>query len=118
MIDLTEERIKLTQFDNNPRINRTPKLTDVTEVVLTLDELDNTNNLENGKPSNTLLMYHVTACDNSMHFEPVTPLYNQLRNREFASLNLRITHMKNNIITDGPATTVVLHIQQFFCLIL
>ena len=37
------------------------KLEGIMEVILTLDELDNTNNLEDRKPSNTLFMYHVTA---------------------------------------------------------
>ena len=45
-----------------------------------------------------------------MHFEPQTPQYRKLENGEFTSLNLRITDQKNNIITDGPQVTVVLHI--------
>ena len=80
-------------------------------MVLNLNELDNSNNLESRKSSNTLLTYHVTAYDDSTHFEPYTPLYKKLKNEEIVSLTLRIKHMKNNIVTDGPATTVVLHIQ-------
>ena len=87
-------------------------------MILTLDELDNSNNLENGKPSNTLLTYHVTGSEEFTGLEPSTPQYKRLKNREFASLTLRITHMKNNIMTDGPARTVVLHIWQFFSLML
>ena len=56
-------------------------------------------------------MYHVTAYEDSTHFEPYTPQYKKLKNGELVSLALRITHMKNNIITDGPATTVVHRIQ-------
>ena len=104
-----EGKIELTQFENE-RI-RTNKLEAITEMVLNLDELDNVNNRENGKPSNTLFTYHVTAYDDSTtHFEPYTPQYKKLKNGELVSLALRITHMKNNIITDDPATTVVLHI--------
>ena len=84
-------------------------------MVLNLDELDNTNNLENGKPSNTLLTYHVTTYNDSTHFEPYTPQHKKLKNGEIVSLlkngeTLRIKHTKNNTITDSSATTVVLHI--------
>ena len=83
-------------------------------MVLNLDELDNANNLENGtEPSNTLLTYHVTAYDDSTHFVPYIPQYKKLQNGEIVSLALRITQMKNNIITDVPEVTVVLHIRQF-----
>ena len=46
-----------------------------------------------------------------MRFEPQTPQYKKLKNGEFTSLNLRITDQNNNIITDGPQVTVVLHIR-------
>ena len=56
LIDFVEGKIKLTKFDENPRIKRTNnKLAGITEMVLNLDELDNTNNLGNGKPGNTFL---------------------------------------------------------------
>ena len=80
------------------------------EVVLNLDELDNTDNLENGKPRDTLFTYHVAAYDDYTHFEPYTPQYKKLKNGELVSLALKITHMKNKVMTDGLATTVVLHI--------
>ena len=44
------------------------------------------------------------------HFEPQTPQYRKLKKGEFTSLTLRITDQNNNIITDGPQVTVVLHI--------
>ena len=50
LIDLVEGKIKLTQFDKDPRIKRTNKLEGIMEVVLNLNELDNTNNLEDRKP--------------------------------------------------------------------
>ena len=46
-----------------------------------------------------------------MHFEPVTPQYKKLKNGTIISLSLKITDQNNNIITDGPGMTVVLHIQ-------
>ena len=44
-------------------------------------------------------------------FDPQTPQYRKLKNGEFTSLTLRITDQNNNIITDGPQVTVVLHIR-------
>ena len=75
-----------------------------------LNELDNTDNLEDGRPSNALLTYHVTANEDFTCFEPHTPQYKKLKNGEFVSLTLKITD-QNNIITDGPEVTVVLHIR-------
>ena len=46
-----------------------------------------------------------------MHFEPQTSQYRKLKNGEFTSLHLRTTDQNNNIITDGPQVTVVLHIR-------
>ena len=46
MIDLIEGKIELTQFNKNPRINGKNKLADNTEVILNLDELDNSNTSE------------------------------------------------------------------------
>ena len=111
MIDLVEGKIELTQFDKNPRINRTNKLAEVKEMVLNLNELDNTDNLEDGKLSKALLTYHMTGSEESMSLQPATPQYKKLKNKEFNFLTLRIMDQKDNIMTDGPATTVVLHIR-------
>ena len=45
------------------------------------------------------------------NFEPQNPQYKNLKNGEFTSLNLRITDQNNNVITDGPQVTVVLHVR-------
>ena len=101
-----------TKFiDDVSNVLKQNKLEGITEIVLSLDELDNTDNIENGKPSSTLLMYHVTAYDDFTNFEPCTPQYKKLKNEKFTSLTLRIKHKKNNVITNGPGTTVVLHIK-------
>ena len=81
----------------------------ITEITLNLDELDNSNNLTDERPSNELLTYHMTDDKDFMGFEPQTPQYRKLKNGEFTSLTLRITDQNNNIITDGPQVTVVLH---------
>ena len=82
------------------------------EVILTLDKLDNTNNLEDRKPSNTLLKYQATVYEEFTQFEPYTPQYKKLKNGKLVSLALKVMHKKkNNIITDGSVTTAVLHIR-------
>ena len=110
LIDLVKGKIEITQFDKDSRINRTNKLEGITEIVFNLNELDNSNNLESRTPSNTLHTYHVNVYDDSTHFEPYAPHYKKLKNEEIMSLTLRIKNMKNNIITDGTGTTVVLHV--------
>ena len=82
----------------------------ITEITLNLDELNNGDNLKDGRPSNELLNYHVTDDKDFTRFESQTPQYKKLKNGEFTSLNLRITNQNNNVITDGPQVTVVLHI--------
>ena len=78
------------------------KLKGFTEMIIYLDELNNSENLEDGKPSNTLFTYHVTDDKDFSHFEPQTPQYRKLKNGEFISLTLRIMDQAGNIITDGP----------------
>ena len=80
-------------------------------MVFNLDELDSTNNLKNGKPSYTLFTYQVTAYEDCTHFELKTPQYKKLKKGELVSFTLRMMHKNNNIITDNPVTTVVLHIR-------
>ena len=66
----------MTQIDEKKhQIIKTNKLEGITEVVFSLYELDNTNNLENGSPSYTLFMYHVTAYEDCMYLKPYTPQY-------------------------------------------
>ena len=88
------------------------KLACITEMALSLDKLNNTDNLEDERLSNILLRYHVTDCEVFMSFKPVTPQYKRLENRDFSSLILRIMDQMDNGITDGPGiTTIVLNIR-------
>ena len=89
---------------------RTDKLEKITEMVISLEELNNSDNLKDGRPSNTLFTYYVTGPEYSMHLEPRTPQYKALKNDMITSLTLKIMDQANNIIADGPGTTVVLHI--------
>ena len=101
----------ISDLDNDPQIIKTNKLAKVTDMSLKLDELDNSNNLEDGHPSNILFTYYMTGFEDFVHFEPMAPRYKKLKNGEIVSLTLRITDQNNNIITIGLGTTVVLHIQ-------
>ena len=111
LISMLEGIVELNQFEVDDQVTKTNTLKGITEITLTLDELNNSDNLKNGRPSNELLTYHVTNDKDFMCFEPQIPQYRKLKNREFTSLNLRITDQNNNIITDGPQVTVVLHIR-------
>ena len=84
------------------------KLGDVTEMVISLNELDNSDNLKDGRPSSTLFTYYVIDPIDFTNFELVRPQYKKLRNGELTSLDLRITDQNGDIIAK-PGTTVVLH---------
>ena len=95
------------------QVTKTNKLKGITEMIINLDELNNSDSLKDGRPSNKLLTYYVTSNEDFRRFEPQkTPQYRKLKNGEFASLNLRITDQNNNVITDGPQVTVVLHVRR------
>ena len=79
-------------------------------MTLSLDELDNTDNLEDGRLSNVLLTYHMDAHKDFTCFKPHTPQYKKLKSGEFTSLTLRTMDQNGNVITDGLQVTVVLHI--------
>ena len=110
MISILEGMIELTQFVNDERVIKTHKLRGITEMIINLNGLNNSDNLEDGRRSNSLLTYHVTFNEDFTQFETATPQYKKLKNEEFTSLTLRIMDQNGNIITDGPQVTVVLHI--------
>ena len=103
--------MELNQFEVDDQVTKTNKLKGITEITLNLDELNNSDNLKDGRLSNELLTYPVSCDDKDFtRFEPQTPHYRKLKNGEFTSLTLRITDQNNNIVTDGLQVTVVLHI--------
>ena len=105
----TELRVQM--IDSREDILRTNKLEKVTKLTISLNKLDNSDNLEDGQPSNTLFMYYVTGPEYSACFKPCTPQYKKLKNGTITSLTLKITDQAGNIITNGPGTAVVLHIK-------
>ena len=110
LLSMLEGIIELNQFEVDDQVTKTNKLKGVTEIILNLDELNNSDNLKDGRPSNSLLTYYVTSNEDFTHFEPQNPQYKKLKNGEFTSLNLTIMDQNNNVITDGLQVTVVLHI--------
>ena len=110
LLSMLEGIIELNQFEVDDQVIKKNKLKGITEITLNLDELNNSNNLKDGRPSNELLTYHVTSNEDFTCFEPQTPQYRKLKNGEFTSLTLRIRDQNNNVITDGPQVTVVLNI--------
>ena len=110
LLSMLEGIIELNQFEVDDQVIKMNKLKGITEMIINLNELNNSDNLKDGRPSNELLTYHVTDDKDFTHFEPDTPQCKALKNGEFTSLTLRITDQNNNIITDGPQVTVVLHI--------
>ena len=76
---LIEMELKLQMLDSHNDIQRTNKLVNGTKITISLNELDNSDNLEDGNPSNTLFTYFVTSPEYFTHFEPQSPQYKNLR---------------------------------------
>ena len=111
LLSMLEGMVELNELLVDDQVTKTNKLKGITEITLNLDELNTSDNLEDGHPSNSLLTYLVTSDGDFIHFEPQTSQYRKLKNGEFTSLTLKITDQNNNIITDGLQVTVVLHIR-------
>ena len=103
--------LKSQMLDSHNDILRTNKLERITKMIIRLNELNNSDNLEDGRPSNILFTYHVTSSECYTLFEPQSSQYKKLKNDTITSLTLAITDQTNNIITDGLETTVVLNIR-------
>ena len=83
--------LKSQMLDSRNDIQRTDKLVNGTKISITLNKLDNSDNLEDGKPSNTLFTYYVTSHQYFMLFKPQSPQYKKLKNDTITSLTLAIT---------------------------
>ena len=103
--------LKSQMLDSHNDIQRTNKLVNGTKITISLNKLDNSDNLEDGRPSNVLFTYHVISLEYFTLFEPQSPQYKKLKNDTITSLTLAITDQNNDIVTDGPEITVVLHIR-------
>ena len=103
-------KLKSQTLDSRNDIQRTNKLVNGKNITISLNELNNSDNLEDGKPSKTLFTYYVTSPEYFMHFEPQSPQHKKLKNDTITSFTLVITDQNNDIIADGLEVTVVLHI--------
>ena len=97
LISMLEGIIELQQFEVDDQVIKKNKLKGITEMTLNLDELNNSNNLKDGRPRNELLTYHMTDDKDFTHFKPQTPQYRKLKNGEFTSLtSMMITNTDND----------------------
>ena len=83
LISILEGIIELNQFEVDDQVTKMNKLKGITKITLNLDELNNSDNLKDGRPSNELLTYHVTDDKDLTCFEPQTPQYRKLKNRVY-----------------------------------
>ena len=111
LFSVLEGMVEFNKLSVDDQATKTNKLKGITEMIINLDELDNTDNLEDGRPSNSLLTHHMTSNEDFTSFELGILQYQKLKNEEFTSLTLRIMDQNNNIITDGLQVTVVLYIR-------
>ena len=65
--------LKSQMLDPRNGVSRTNKLERITKMIISLNELDYSDNLEDGRPSNVLLSYYVTSSEHYTLFEPQTP---------------------------------------------
>ena len=65
--------LKSQMLDSRNDIQSTNKLVNGTKISISLNELNNSDNLKDGQPSNVLLTYYVTSSEHYMLFEPQIP---------------------------------------------
>ena len=78
LLSVLEGMVELNKFLVDDKTN---KLKGITQMVINLDELDNNNNnLEDGRPSNSLLTYYVTFNEDFTSFKLQNLQYKKLKN--------------------------------------
>ena len=65
--------LKSQMLDSRNDIQRTNKLVNGTKISISLNELNNSDNLKDGRPRNTLFTYFVTSLEYFTHYEPQSP---------------------------------------------
>ena len=86
LLSIVEGMVELNQFEIDDQVTKINKLKGITEMSINLDELSNSDNLKDGRPSNSLLTYYVTDDKDFTHFEPQTKQYKDLKSGEFTSV--------------------------------
>ena len=79
LISMPEGIIELNQFEVDDQVTKMNKLKGITEITLNLNELNNSINLKDGRPSNELLTYHVTDDKDFTRFRPQNPSTRNLK---------------------------------------
>ena len=74
--------VELYKFLVDDQVTKMNKLEGITEMIINLDELNNTKNLKDGRPSNSLLTHHVTSNEDFLSLEPHILRYKALKNGE------------------------------------
>ena len=73
LLSMLEGIIELNQFEVDDQVAKMNKLKGITEITLNLDELNNSDNLKDGRPSNSLLTYYVTSNEDFYTFRTQKP---------------------------------------------
>ena len=89
LLSMLKGMVELNEFLVYDQVIKKNKLKGIMEITLNLDELNNGDNFKDGRPSNSLLTYHVTSNEDFMSFEPHTPQYKKLKNDTITSLTLK-----------------------------
>ena len=79
LLSIVEGMVELNQFEVDDEVIKKNKLKSITEMIINLDELNNSDNLKDVRPSNELLTYHMTDDKDFTCFEPQTPQYRKLK---------------------------------------
>ena len=79
LLSMLEGITELNQSEIDDQVTKTNKLKGITEMIINLDELNNSVNLKDGRPSNELLTYYVTHDKDFTLFEPQNPQYKKLK---------------------------------------
>ena len=79
LISMLEGIIELNQFEIDDQVTKMNKLKGIMEMIVNLNELNNSINLKDGRPSNELLTYYVTDDKDFTRFKPQNPQYKNLK---------------------------------------
>ena len=87
LLSIVEGIIELNQFEIDDEVTKTNKLKGITEITFHLDELNNSVNLKDGRPTNSLLTYYVTDDKDFTRLEPQNPNTKNLKTENLLENN-------------------------------
>ena len=79
LLSIVEWMVEPNQFEVDDQVIKMNKLKGIMEMIINLEELNNSVNLKDGRPSNELLTYHMTDDIDFTFFEHQTPQYKKLK---------------------------------------